>query len=123
MESSTEAQSPAKFAVSLLTVASGFWSVAGAVAAALKLPRPTGVAEKDDRDVSFRSTQICKQLFEVKPRREPLNLNNLINLRSKLSYLRCKLFALLSVLPLCRFLTLDHLKQVNMLLLELFLLK
>lgn len=32
------------------------------VAAALKLPRPTGVAEKDDLVVSLRRTQIWKQL-------------------------------------------------------------
>jgi hypothetical protein len=50
-------------------------------------------------------------------------MNNSINLSPELSYLRCKLFALLCVLPFRCFLALDDLQQVNMFLLEFLLLK
>lgn len=59
MVSSTDSHRFDKVAASLMAPLS-VWGSAGAtvVAAALKLPRPTGVAEKEERVVSFRSTQI-----------------------------------------------------------------
>jgi hypothetical protein len=122
MESSSVSHNPAKFAASfMLATLSELCSLGTIVAAALKLPLPTGVAENDDRDVSLRRTQICKHSSTSTTARE--SLNNLINLRSKLPYFRGKLFALLSVLPFRRLFTLNHLKQMNMLLLELLLLE
>jgi hypothetical protein len=50
-------------------------------------------------------------------------VGKLINLSTKFSDLRCELFALLRVLPLCRLFTLDNLQQMNMLLFELLLLQ
>lgn len=50
-------------------------------------------------------------------------LSDSINLRPELSYLRSELLALLSVLPLGRLFALDNLKQMNMLLFQLLLLK
>lgn len=67
IESSTDSHKPDKFAASLMAEFSdccSFVAAAAAAVAALKLPRPTGVAEKDDLEVSFLKTQIWKQ-FQV----------------------------------------------------------
>lgn len=62
-ESSAVSHRPDRLAASLMTALSACCSLRllGMTDAALKLPRPTGVAENDDRDVSFRSTHIWKQ--------------------------------------------------------------
>lgn len=109
IESSTDSHNPARFAVSLGTTLSVFCSFGTEAAAALKLPRPTGVAENEERDVSLRKTHIWKT-FPLTRGPNELNINNSNNLCPKFPYLRCKLFTLLCVLPFSCFFALNNLK-------------